>query len=241
MLINMYRRVPDENGYVHGMDYHGQRLQRYSININGYMFDNKTNKICANQTYKPNNPYKKYTMVHVVFPDGSSKYISLQRLMADNFLPMTQDDVNHNRDMVITIGDKLDCHIDNLKRVSRSEIVSNLYKTKRLVKPKKESEYWKYIDKDLRNENMSIKEIYEKWHPICGFTYETFTKRSSHIGTNRKNTYSDDIKMYVKKIVEEYPQYTIKEIYKILQNENLADIPLGTVAYWVTGFRKELK
>ena len=199
MLKTLYQRIPDENGYLYGMNCRGVRLYRYSININGFIFDHVTNSILSPEYTRNNKDGKPYPVVSIIYPDGSFRRLSLRSLIAENFIPVTEDDVKNNRIRVVAISDDTkDCSVKNLERKSISEIAHMSYDSGNgRTHRSKYDEYWSSIDTDLANLNLSINEIFDKWNPICGITYDTLSKRATSLGYIRKNRAFKEIKAFV--------------------------------------------
>lgn len=233
MLKTIYQRIPDQNGYLYGMDCRGQRLYRYSVNINGYIFDHQIGRVISRCWNKSgwNSNSGCYT-VDIVFPNGSTKAISLHLIIAENFLPITEDDVLNNRDKVtFKSEDRGDCSVFNLIRMSGSEIAKlNYARGNGRHHKSRFTVLYPEIDKDLANMELSIKDIYNKWHPICGITYNTISRRASNLGYIRKTIYSDDIKKYAYKLIREGLEfYNVREEIKMKFG---LSIPEGTLADW---------
>lgn len=228
-LKQLYRRVPDENGFMHDIIAKGQRLSRYIINSDGVIVDTVTGKEMTHYTKNTNGVLS--IIATLRFPDNSYKNVSVRTLVADNFMPMTEDDIENKRCRIMAIdGDNTNVSVENLRRIDNREYVANSTRDCEIVRYSKYHEYYDEIDKDLANIDLSLNDVFEKWNPICGIGYNRLSKRASKMGFSRKKKYDDTIKQFAK--VQHKNGVNTYTIARRIEEKFNIEIPIATVEDW---------
>lgn len=234
-LKTLYMRVPDENGFVPAR-YDGKTYNGYLANKNGKIYSLKSKRFL-----QPAIGTAGYRVIEL-FDDGESKKTYVHKIIADSFIPITQDDVDNNRNMINHIdGNKLNNCIDNLERVNCLE--NNRHAHEHGLIPDKQKLYLSikpHIIEDLKQGMMTYTEIENKYKDY-GISITTIIEYAKQSNTHVKRNIMHDPKhkAFARYLAINKPNLNGEEIAKIINSKSDYPINYGTIKDWVRRARRE--
>lgn len=233
-LKQLYRKIEDKKEWF-PVRLDGVTYGKYAVNKLGEIYSFISNRQLSRSIAK--NGYRMVTL----HDHNNPKNAYVHRIVADTFIPITEDDIKNKRNMINHIdGDKTNNDIDNLERVNCLEnnrhahangLISKKQKLYLSIKPN--------IIHDLKYGNMTYADIERKYsdYGISSSQIITYAKENDCY-RRANNTYDPKYKQLALELSDKYPNKPLREIAKMVNDQSDVVVMHRTIIDWIRRYRK---
>ena len=234
-LKQLYRKIENKKEWF-PVRLDGVTYDNYAVNKLGEVYSFISNRELIRHI--ANNGYR---VVELYDHDSNFRKAYVHRIVADTFIPITEDDIKNKRNMINHIdGDKTNNDIDNLERVNCLEnnrhahangLISAKQKLYLSIKPN--------IIHDLKYGNMTYADI-ERKYSNYGISSAQIIKYAKENDCYRRanSTYDPKYKQLALELSDKYPNKPLREIAKMVNDQSDTVIMHRTIIDWIRKYRK---